>query len=317
MKERDRFVDIAKGLGILLIVCIHTEVFDVIGMPLVFIAVPVFFYMSGFYDHSERAFSQWLPKSFRTLIIPAVIWVLIGTAYIKFLGYLKDRSWGENPFSLYGFGSGNGPAWFLFALFYAKIILGSIEHLKLPKVIYGGAILGIGYIGMYVNLPLFIDEGFLALPLYAAGKNIFPSVKGLFVNKWILLAGVFAFVVYLLHWCAFVIVPGRSHFEPDYFVSFVVILLVFFPYLWISQKLEKITMLSDLGKRSLGIMLLHSPMCHTAAVILNRMFEKGSLMWILSFLPIYFVIVALSYWLTCLIERYCPIMLGKKVKNNV
>lgn len=179
----------------------------------------------------------------------------------------------------------------------------------------GGAIFGIGYIGMYANLPLFIDEGFLALPLYAAGKNIFPSVKGLFVNKWILLAGVFAFVVYLLHWCAFVIVPGRSHFEPDYFVSFVVILLVFFPYLWISQKLEKITMLSDLGKRSLGIMLLHSPMCHTAAVILNRMFEKGSLMWILSFLPIYFVIVALSYWLTCLIERYCPIMLGKKVKK--
>lgn len=42
MKERDKFVDIAKGIGILLIVCIHTEVFDVIGMPLAFIAVPVF-----------------------------------------------------------------------------------------------------------------------------------------------------------------------------------------------------------------------------------------------------------------------------------
>ena len=94
MKERDKFVDIAKGLGILLIVCIHTEVFDVIGMPLVFIAVPVFFFMSGFYDHSERAFSQWLPKSVRTLIVPAIIWVLIGTVYIKFLGYLKDRSGG-------------------------------------------------------------------------------------------------------------------------------------------------------------------------------------------------------------------------------
>ena len=76
-------------------------------------------------------------------------------------------------------------------------------------------------------------------------------------------------------------------------------------------------MLSELGKRSLGIMLLHSPMCHTAAVILNRIFEKGSLMWILSFLLIYFVIVALSYWLTCIIERYCPMMLGKKSKNNV
>lgn len=315
MKERDRFVDIAKGLGILLIVCIHTEVFDVIGMPLVFIAVPVFFFMSGFYDHSERAFRQWLPKLVRTLIVPAIIWVLIGTVYIKFLGYLKDRSWGENPFSLYDLSGGNGPAWFLFALFYAKMVLGSIEHLKLPKMIYCGAILCIGYIGMYVNLPLFIDEGFLALPLYAAGKYIFPRVKVFFVNKWMLLAGIFAFVVYLLHWCSFVIVPERSHFEPGYFVSFVVILLVFFPYLWISQKLEKFKIFSSLGKRSLGIMLLHSPMCHTAAVILNRMFEKGSLMWILSFLLIYFIIVALSYWLTCFIERYCPIMLGKNSKK--
>lgn len=179
-------------------------------------------------------------------------------------------------------------------------------------MIYCGAILSIGYIGKYANLPLFIDEGFLALPLYAAGKYIFPRVKVFIVNKWVLLAGIFAFVVYLLHWCSFVIVPQRSHFEPGYFVSFVVILLVFFPYLWISQKMQNIKMFSSLGKRSLGIMLLHSPMCHTAAVILNRMFEKGSLMWILSFLLIYFIIVALSYWLTCFIERYCPIMLGKK-----
>ena len=101
IRNRDTYVDVAKGIGIMLIICIHTEVFSVIGNPLSFIAVPVFFLMSGFYDRAERNFGQWFPKSLRTLILPAVVWILIATAYIKLLGYVKDRSWGENPFSLY------------------------------------------------------------------------------------------------------------------------------------------------------------------------------------------------------------------------
>ena len=81
--NRDTYVDVAKGIGIMLIVTIHTEVFGVMGYLLSFLAVPVFFFMSGFYDRSERPFSQWFTKSLRTLILPAVIWVLIVTAYIK------------------------------------------------------------------------------------------------------------------------------------------------------------------------------------------------------------------------------------------
>ncbi len=94
MKERDRRVDVAKGIAILLIVAIHTEVFGKIGNPLAFIAVPVFFFMSGFYDRSERGWNVWLPKALKTLIFPAVVWVVLVTAYIQLLGYLKDGSGG-------------------------------------------------------------------------------------------------------------------------------------------------------------------------------------------------------------------------------
>ena len=75
-----------------------------------------------------------------------------------------------------------------------------------------------------------------------------------------------------------------------------------------------IKFLSELGKHSLGIMLLHSPMCHTSAVILNRIFQKGSLSWIICFLIVYVIIAVLSYWGCKLIEQKCPILLGKK--NN-
>lgn len=139
IKNRDTYVDVAKGIGIMLIVSIHTEVFGVMGNPLSFIAVPVFFFMSGFYDRSERNIGQWFPKSLRTLILPAIIWILIATTYGKFLGYVKDRSWGENPFSLYNMTGGNGPAWFLFALLYAKVLIWGLMKIKMPKfALWGG-----------------------------------------------------------------------------------------------------------------------------------------------------------------------------------
>ena len=34
MNNRDTYIDIAKGLCMMQIICIHTEVFGVIGMPL-------------------------------------------------------------------------------------------------------------------------------------------------------------------------------------------------------------------------------------------------------------------------------------------
>ena len=316
IKNRDTYVDVAKGIGIMLIVSIHTEVFGVMGYPLSFIAVPVFFLMSGFYDRSERGLGQWFPKSLRTLILPAVIWILIATAYIKLLGYVKDRSWGENPFSLYSMTGDNGPAWFLFALLYTKVLTWGLIKLKIPKfVLWGGSLL-IGYAGMNINMPLLFDEGCAALPLYVTGKLVYPYLREIMENKGLLVAGIIALCLYLWHLVSFMIVPqSNGNFSPYYLVALGLMLLCFVPFLFISEKLQSQKWLVSLGQHSLGIMLLHAPMCHTAAVILNRVFEPVSPYWIVSFLIVYVCIVFVSYWGTVLIERYIPIMLGKKSEH--
>lgn len=315
-RKRDTYVDVAKAIGILLIVSIHTEVFGEFGYPLSFIAVPVFFLMSGFYDRSERNIGQWSPKSLRTLILPAVIWILIATAYGKILGYAKDRSWGENPFSLYNMTGGNGPAWFLFALLYAKVLTWGMIKIKLPKfVLWGGSLL-IGYVGMNINMPLLFDEGCAALPLYVTGKFVYPYLREIMENKKLFVASIIALCLYLWHLVSFTIVPqSNGNFTPYYLVALGLMLLCFVPFLFISEKLQDQKWLVSLGQHSLGIMLLHAPMCHTAAVILNRVFEPASLYWIVSFLIAYVCIVFVSYWGTVLIERYIPIMLGKKSEH--
>lgn len=303
-RKRDTYVDVAKAIGILLIVSIHTEVFGEFGYPLSFIAVPVFFLMSGFYDRSERNIGQWSPKSLRTLILPAVIWILIATAYGKILGYAKDRSWGENPFSLYNMTGGNGPAWFLFALLYAKVLTWGMIKIKLPKfVLWGGSLL-IGYVGMNINMPLLFDEGCAALPLYVTGKFVYPYLREIMENKKLFVASIIALCLYLWHLVSFTIVPqSNGNFTPYYLVALGLMLLCFVPFLFISEKLQDQKWLVSLGQHSLGIMLLHAPMCHTAAVILNRVFEPASLYWIVSFLIAYVCIVFVSYWGTVLIEE--------------
>ena len=312
-KQRDTYVDVAKGIGIMLIVTIHTEVFGVMGYPLAFLAVPVFFFMSGFYDRSERLFSQWFTKSLRTLILPAVIWVLIVTAYIKLLGYAKDRSWGDNPFDFYNMVGYNGPAWFLFALLYAKVLTWGLIKTKLPKfAIWGGSFL-VGYIGINNNMPLLFDEGCAALPLYVTGKYCYPYLRKIIENKWLVIVGVAALCLYFWHYVSFTIVPqSNGDFAPYYVLALGVMFMCFVPFMFVSEKLHNQRWLTSLGQRSLGIMLLHSPMCHTAAVVLNRVFEPGSTAWIACFLVAYAAIVFVAYWATVVIEKYVPVLLGKK-----
>lgn len=313
IKNRDTYVDVAKGIGIMLIVSIHTEVFGVMGYPLSFIAVPVFFFMSGFYDRAERNIGQWFPKSLRTLILPAIIWILVVTAYIKLLGYAKDRSWGDNPFNLFNMVGYNGPAWFLFALLYAKMLTWGLIKTKLPKfAIWGGSFL-VGYLGINMNMPLLFDEGCAALPIYVTGKYCYPYLRKILETKWLLVAGVAALCLYFWHHVSFVIVPQTNgDFAPFYLVALGVMFMCFVPFMFVSEKLHNQRWLISLGQRSLGIMLLHSPMCHTAAVVLNRVFEPGSTAWIACFLVAYAAIVFVAYWATGVIEKYVPVLLGKK-----
>lgn len=134
-KGRDTLTDAAKGFCMLLIICIHAEVFGVVGMPITFLAVPMFFLMSGFYDRAERPVGTWMPKALRTLILPAVIWVILGQAYLEVLGYAKNHTFAPWPLSIYHPADGNGPAWFLFALLYAKILTWALCKLRTPKAI--------------------------------------------------------------------------------------------------------------------------------------------------------------------------------------
>lgn len=311
MKQRDSYVDVAKGLCMLLIICIHTEVFGVIGMPLTFIAVPMFFFMSGFYDRSERPWSQWVIKSIKTLLLPAFVWCVIGTIYLSLLSYIKCRSV-NFEYDINSPCYGDGPAWFLLSLFITKVIMGGILRIRLPKVVLLVLCFGIGYLGSAYQMPMNIDEALAAVPLYYCGKILYPKLQDIISNKCIAAVGFIILTVFVFTPYYYNIGPSNPLFRPYYLLAIGGAFLVFFFILYVSHILSNVKCLQAYGEKTLGIMLTHALICHTAAVILNRVFEKGSTPWIVCFLVAYIIIVVLSYYLTILIEKYCPILLGKR-----
>lgn len=152
-----------------------------------------------------------------------------------------------------------------------------------------------------------------ALPFYLAGKWTYPYVRRVTDNTWVLCAGVGCLMLFLSGCVSFYITPTGGHsYSPFYLLAWVCTLLLFPLVFRTMTFIRQPRGLCAIGRHSLGIMLTHAPMCHTAAVVLNRVFEKGSTPWIICFLLAYACIVALSYALTLAIERYCPLLLGKK-----
>lgn len=311
MTNRDNCVDIAKGICILLIVCIHTELFTIVHNPFTFIAVPMFFFMSGFFDHSERLYKTWIFNTSKSLILPAIIWCSLGMLYTFILQTLKGETY-RPEISIYNPCVGNGPAWFLFALFYVKIITSVLERFKINKYIYIIIIFILGYVGSTYQMPLLTDEGLAATPIYILGKKVYPDINKFKDNIYYNIIGIISILSVIMGYVYYTIVPlANGCYTPMYIISILVIFFTFIPILSLTKYLSYVSILSEFGKNSLGIMLLHAPMCHTAAAILNRLFEKGSTYWIICFIVAYIITVCISLFISKKIIKHCSLLYGK------
>lgn len=311
-KQRDVYVDVAKGIAMLLIVRIHTEAFGVINAPYPVIAVPFFFFLSGFYDNTYKPIKEWLPKTFKRLFLVGLFWVTISFAYHSMLLYIKDGSFEVN-FSWVRPLIGGGATWFLFALFYAKCGTWLLNKTKIPTHIILTLLILFGGVISRIDLPLLLDEGIAAIPFYYAGKVAYPYFKSNWdIIKWMAIIGLFCLILMPMYWFPWVLVPYVKESPLLYPVFFTMSIFTFTTFLWISKKLESQRWLANFGKQTLGILVLHPLMLHTCAITLNRVMEKGSTPWIISFLGCYVIVCFLCYYCSLWISKHFPILLGAK-----
>lgn len=199
-RKRLQWIDIAKGIGIILVVIGHCNPPAEIEKIIFSFHMPLFFFVSGYvYRQSDAGTSHFLArtkKDFVRLILPyvatvclvAIFWLLIRAqgkpgAYDSLSALFKS--------ALYGSGSNHngirliGEIWFLLALFWARRIMDAVflceNRLFRLFLVIGIAGAGIALAAAGLWIPANVDIAFVAVGFMYAGW-LLQKKPGLFDN---------------------------------------------------------------------------------------------------------------------------------------
>lgn len=184
-KKRIEWLDIAKGIGIILVIAGHCIKLSHWSCQLIFaFHMPLFFLLSGFTFSTKDGFGTTVFKKSKTLILPFLAFFLLGLAVTCLIpmwknglspqGLLQDIVLAD-PSNVH-----NSSIWFLICLFFVVLVFWVLNKLPLwlqPILIAGIYALGVWYseiradytILFYHRLPLNWDVVPIGLVFYALG----------------------------------------------------------------------------------------------------------------------------------------------------
>ena len=176
--KRIEYIDLAKGICIILVVFMHLVPELIKGNPFFSnLRMPLYYCLSGLFFKSYGSFKNFLIKKSDKLLIPLVAWFLIS----HFIYYLRVWAIGypERHFYMSDFfledDFYNGVLWFLLSLFWCNIIYFGIEKFSKNELIRVAVILSISTIGWFITYSdlrnfLYIGTSLTCLPFFYMGK---------------------------------------------------------------------------------------------------------------------------------------------------
>lgn len=177
------WLDIAKGIGILLVVLGHCLHINEKYFQLIFVFhMPLFFALSGYVFKGSDSFWLFLKKKAKTLLLPFLGFFLLGLIVTLLvpvwkqglsLAGLKNDLWLADPNAVH-----NSSIWYLVCLFFVALLFYFISKLPAPVqflCLLLSYVLGIRYSRQpfvfmgYARLPLNFDVLPVAVVFYALG----------------------------------------------------------------------------------------------------------------------------------------------------
>lgn len=184
MKERFIYLDAAKGIGILLIVLVHTGV--TIPIPMIEpIKVVFFFLISGFFIKSDGELMLWIKKNCKSILIPFIFFYLIsylfyylGKFFIPDFSEMTSASGILDCFTQKQYF--NGPLWFLPCLFWMKFFVYFTPKKISSKIVQVFVVIVLGSFGFLLNkleidFPLALDTALTLTPIMYLGNFLWRN----------------------------------------------------------------------------------------------------------------------------------------------
>lgn len=338
--NRLEFLDVAKGLGIILVVIGHVSINNIINTWIYSFHMPLFFVISGYLNScSKKKISnkKYIIKKSKRLLVPYFIFSIISYIYwvviersirgiddvsiIKeFVNIFIAKGGSEN----YVF---NAVMWFLPCLFITEIIFYFINKKDNSKRIAMILILSsvIGYLlscYSHIRLPWCIDIMFTSVVFYGIGyymsnnKSLFNNSDSNRFKYSLAIMGSFLLVVFISYFNGRV--DMNNNVFNNYFMFYIGALMGINFILLLSNKV-KYNWITYLGRNSLIIMLVHEPLKRIILKLIEMITKinmdtlRGNIFLIIICSCL---IILLITPLIFIINKFLPIVIGKGMKKK-
>ena len=317
--NRNNSVDIAKGIGIFLVIWSHT-VCPVIPQLCLF-HMPVFFMLSGYVFNRKESFENTLRKKIRSLIVPLLFFfafqrisfILIAMAGGTFkTAYLLPWT-SIPPWQIMGV------LWFIISLF-TVIMIYSLINLIRSDILKFAASLLLTFSGhlldnFNIHLPLYLGSSLSMIFFFHAGvmlaaadlKKIGPA------RNWAVLGvlSVGLFIVWV-HFYQPNVVMAYNYFGGNFFLTLGIMLLGCFMLLINSKLIDYVPRMNKalayIGMNSLTVFAVHPVVLQ--AIYLA--FPKRTVT-VPGGMIISVIVLGLCLVINILLQKYFPFVFGKKV----
>ena len=326
-RKRIEFIDLAKGITILIIVLTHTYG-DSGGFALEILSifkVPTFFALSGLFFSTYDSFNTFIRKKINQLVIPLLFafvflslpWNILlelhsgGSISINKLLFISDS---------YKLNFGMAPgAWFVLCLllivhfFYFVYVISKGNIVILSLVAFSAGISGYLLSDIDVSLPIWIDTALTSMPFFLMGM-VLGRYCGILhsdlSSKWwatfVISALIFGYSIYLLG-NGYIFYAG-NRYSVNLICLFIgggagVLLVIL-----ISKMINKLPLISYVGRYSLIVLLTHQLYLFILRNIIYQLnIQQDNI--VISFL-LFVIVVILTIPTILFCKKYLPWAFG-------
>ena len=336
MKQRIEFIDLAKGICMSLVVYSHVYLGDhpKLGEFQDYISLPLFFSLSGLLFKTYNDYMDFCINKINKLIIPLLCGFLI--LNIPMLYYLNHRlglpitfpdDFWQSERIRFIF-KGNGPLWFLWALFLQNIIFYSIFlfcRQKTKPIIITCVTLGVSTFWLGKNniyIPLWIDASLVTLPFFMTGylmRNYSNILYEPFNKKHSAIAicsRLLLILIYLydsnLTTTRNIIMHGDNHYEISCASMYIGGLCGTMFVLMISKWLTHLPVISYIGRYCIVVLLTHVVLIQLMRKLLYHFPINTDYIDLIMF-GIFAVVIIIEIPIIHFGVKYVPYMFAEKV----
>ena len=279
-QNRIEFIDLAKGICILLVVLGHCGVpINIPGLEIV--RMPLYVILSGLFFKDYGGGYNFFIKKTNKILIPFLFFYLIGCAAFYALKTFAPQLAVTEARGIFDIFDNrqffNGPIWFLLCLFWCNIIFCQITLNVKKDSARISLVALLGFIGWLLGekgvfVPMFIDVALTALPFFAFGYYLKKS-EILYPNKMDRYNILFA----ILFWGAAYLLTRTTEYRlsfhynglegwSTYFISITSVLAVLF----LCKTIKHIPFVSYCGRYSIVLLCVHHMIYRPLMVLLPK-----------------------------------------------